>query len=115
MATRYCLVTHRTFVFSSSTLAITEIMSGSNTASANLNGDWWELTNTGTDTIDISGFSYDDNSFNAGTVTFPTQTIAGGASIVVWDGLSADEDAFRAEWLLILSNPLIDHPEFLMR
>ncbi len=87
------------------TLAITEIMSGSNTPSANLNGDWWELTNTGTDPIDISGFSYDDNSFNAGTVTFPTQTIAGGASIVIWDGLSADEDAFRTEWLLNLSNP----------
>lgn len=86
------------------TLAITEIMAGSNIPNATVNGDWFEIENTGTAPIDIAGFSWDDNSYNVGTVTFPMVTIQPGEAVVVWDGLAANESDFFQEWQVTNGN-----------
>jgi plastocyanin/DNA/RNA endonuclease YhcR with UshA esterase domain len=79
-------------------IAVTEIMPGSNDPNGNVNEDWWELTNYGTVSIDLSGFSWDDDSENPGTVVFPNITINPGESFVIWNGVSANEADFEATW-----------------
>jgi plastocyanin/DNA/RNA endonuclease YhcR with UshA esterase domain len=85
-------------------LSITEIMPGSNIPNAIISGDWWELENTGTTPIDINGFSWDDNSFNSGTVTFSSTTLQAGEVIIIWEGLSTDEGDFKVEWQIPASS-----------
>lgn len=78
-------------------LAVTEIMPSSN--QSNLAGDWFELTNYGSDPIDINGFSWDDNSQTPGTHTFGGSfTIAAGESVIVLDEVNADVAAWLANW-----------------
>jgi len=81
-------------------LAITEVMPSSNDANSAINEDWFEITNYGTDAVDLSGFSWDDNSWVPGTVVFPSVTVAPGEAIVVAQIDSANEAAFRAAWNL---------------
>jgi plastocyanin/DNA/RNA endonuclease YhcR with UshA esterase domain len=81
-------------------LAITEVMPSSNDANSAINEDWFELTNYGTTAVDLAGFSWDDNSWNPGTVVFPSITINPGEAIVVAQIDSANEAAFRAAWNL---------------
>jgi len=92
-------------------LAITEIMAGSNIANAAINGDWWELKNTGTTVIDLAGFSWDDNSYIAGTSQFPSVNIAPNEAIVIWQGLSADEADFMTEWSITALTTVISSDE----
>ena len=79
-------------------LIITEIMSGtSHLASPPL--DWWELTNTGPGAVDLSDYSWDDDSEIAGTAVFPTGTsIAEGESLIVLQAAQADVAGWKAEW-----------------
>ena len=79
-------------------LAITEIMPGSNDPDPNVNDDWFEITNYGSTAVDMTGFSYDDDSEQPGTVVFGNVTIGPGESIVVWNGVSANELAFETNW-----------------
>ncbi len=79
-------------------IAITEIMPGSNDPNANVNEDWWELTNYGSVSINLDGFSWDDDSETPGTVVFPNITINPGESFVIWNGISANEADFAATW-----------------
>ncbi len=88
-------------------LSITEIMPGSNLSNPLVNQDWWELKNTGSTAIDLTGFSWDDNSFTAGTVTFGSYVLQPNEAIVVWQGLAVDESLFEAEWLLTNQNVAI--------
>ncbi|MBM3433256.1 MAG: T9SS type A sorting domain-containing protein [Bacteroidetes bacterium] len=81
-------------------LAITEVMPSSNDANSAINEDWFEITNYGTTAVDLAGFSWDDNSWNPGTVVFPSVTINPGEAIVVAQIDSANEAAFRAAWNL---------------
>jgi plastocyanin/DNA/RNA endonuclease YhcR with UshA esterase domain len=81
-------------------LAITEVMANSNDANTAVNGDWFEVTNYGSTAVDLAGFSWDDNSWNAGTVVFPSVTVAPGEAIVVAQIDAANEAAFRATWNL---------------
>lgn len=81
-------------------LAITEVMPSSNDANSAINEDWFEITNYGSTTVDLAGFSWDDNSWNPGTVVFPNVSIAPGEAIVVAQIDSANEAAFRAAWNL---------------
>jgi len=81
-------------------LAITEVMPSSNDANSAINEDWFEITNYGSDAVDLSGFSWDDNSWVPGTVVFPSVTVAPGEAIVVAQIDSANEAAFRAAWNL---------------
>lgn len=81
-------------------LAITEVMANSNDANTAVNGDWFEVTNYGSTAVDLAGFSWDDNSWNAGTVVFPSITVAPGEAIVVAQIDAANEAAFRSTWNL---------------
>ena len=79
-------------------LVVSEIMAGSNSTA--YNADWFEIYNYGDSTIDLSGYSWDDESGIAGTSVFPSVTIAPGEAIVVLDDVAANKDAFLAEWKL---------------
>ncbi|MFZ9732943.1 MAG: lamin tail domain-containing protein, partial [Schleiferiaceae bacterium] len=81
-------------------LAITEIMANSNDANGAVSGDWFEVTNYGSTSVDLAGFSWDDNSYAAGTVVFPAVTLAPGEALVVAQIDAANEAAFRSTWNL---------------
>jgi predicted extracellular nuclease len=79
-------------------LSVSEIMAGSNSTA--YNADWFEIHNYGDSAVDLSGYSWDDESEIAGTSTFPAVTIQPGEAIVVLDDVAANKDAFLAEWKL---------------
>lgn len=79
-------------------LSVTEIMSGSNSTA--YNADWFEIHNYGDSAVDMTGFSWDDESEIAGTSTFPAVTVQPGEAIVVLDDVAANKDDFLAEWKL---------------
>ena len=79
-------------------LAITEIMSGSNDPNVTISEDWFEIHNYGNTAIDLSGFSWDDNSYTPGTSVFTNTTLQPGNSVVVWKGMSANKGDFRGAW-----------------
>ncbi len=76
-------------------LILTEILS--NEASGSPGEDYWELTNVGDTTVDLSNWKWDDDSRNpadAAAVTIPNgTTIAAGESIIF---TSASASTFRA-------------------
>ena len=77
---------------------VSEIMAGSN-ASA-WNADWFEITNYGDSTVDLTGFSWDDESGISGTSVFPAVSLAPGEALVVWDDFAANEDSLLVSWKL---------------
>lgn len=81
-------------------LAITEVMASSNDANSAISDDWFEITNYGSTAVDLAGFSWDDNSYLAGTVVFPNVSVAPGEALVVTQIDSANEAAFRSTWNL---------------
>jgi hypothetical protein len=75
-------------------LAITEIMSSSSHAGSI---DWFELSNTGTATIDLSGYTWEDSSPRSPRAAFPDGiSIAPGESIIISN--AQDPAVFRANW-----------------
>lgn len=89
-------------------LAITEVMSS---ASVNLgatvvipNSDFWELTNFGTNDVDLAGYSFNDNSgglIGADPTPFTGLTIAAGESIIFVESTatgSRNAAQFRTWW-----------------
>jgi hypothetical protein len=79
-------------------LSVSEIMSGSNSTA--YNADWFEIHNYGDSAVDMTGFSWDDESEIPGTSTFPAVTVQPGEAIVVLDDVAANKDDFLAEWKL---------------
>lgn len=80
-------------------LAITEIMPNSNHPSP-INGDWFEITNFGTDPIDLDGFSWDDDSRLAGRHEITSSVILNANESVVFASiLNVDEAAWLASWM----------------
>ena len=78
-------------------LVITEVMADS--ARATVKGDWWELTNTGTSTVDLAGYKWDDKPEAVLTIsTFPSLTILPGESIVILAEDTADVATWKAAW-----------------
>lgn len=72
-------------------LLITELNSNAS------GGDFFEITNFGSSTEDISGFSWDDNSDAPDTVVMPAGTqIAPGESVIIL--ADTDAAAFRTAW-----------------
>ena len=61
-------------------LVITEVMSSSSHTNTVANGDWWELYNSGASDVDLTGYSWDDNTATAGSADFNNVTIAAGAT-----------------------------------
>jgi len=79
-------------------LRITEVMSSSDHSTGSANGDWFEITNTGTSAINLNGYSFDDSGptpKQPGQI-FPSHSIAAGNSIIVLRESSAA--SFRSLW-----------------
>ena len=85
-------------------LAVTEIMAGSNDPNSNVSDDWFEILNYGSTSVNLDGFSWDDNSLAPGTSVFQNVTIAPGEAIVIWAGTQANEADFAAAWSLTSTN-----------
>jgi Lamin Tail Domain len=81
-------------------LAITEVMASSaHLATANANGDWWELTNTGTLEVDLTGYRWDDTPTPSSPTlsNFPAGTkIQPGESIIILDEPTANVASNRS-------------------
>lgn len=94
-------------------LAVTEIMSSSAHTAGTINSDWWELTNTGSTALDLSGFSWDDSRALAGQAAFPAFSLAAGESAILLDEDDGDEAAlFRAAWNLPPSLKILTRQDF---
>ena len=67
-------------------LEVTEIMSSSAHSNANSDGDWFEIRNNGSTSVNLNGYSWDNSSQTAGTHTFGNYVLAAGQSLIVLDG-----------------------------
>ena len=92
-------------------LAITEIMSQS-VHELPTNCDWWELTNIGLSPVDLTGYSWDDDSHTAGIVTFGNVIIGAAESIIILDAPSNDTDEWKSVWGLGDDANVYDHSHF---
>lgn len=101
LAVAFCLTVATPALAQLSTLRITEAMSQSGTAPT-FTADWWEVTNFGTSSVDITGWKFDDSSFNiANAVALNGITsIAAGASAIFIETAAplTDIPNFRAFW-----------------
>jgi hypothetical protein len=80
-------------------LAITEVHSSEGTTGApEIHADWFELTNFGTQPVDLTGWILNDTTggVTTGAVTLGALSIAAGESIVFVEGLEAQ--VFRNWW-----------------
>lgn len=80
-------------------LVITEVMSNSDHPGGAANGDWFEITNAGTTSIDLTNYYWDDGgpSANDGAL-FPSLVINPGQSIVIVDENLTNLVGFVAAW-----------------
>ena len=69
---------------------ITEVMPNSGHTNTGANGDWFEITNTGTSAVNLNGYSWDDDSESPGGQIFPNYSLAAGESAIVLDENDAD-------------------------
>lgn len=79
-------------------LMITEVMSSSSHTNTVANGDWWELYNSGASDIDLTGYSWDDNTATAGSADFNSVTILAGSFLIVCQETVGAEQAWRDVW-----------------
>jgi hypothetical protein len=95
-------------LFASAGLVITEVQPQTSAGTAStINGDWWELTNTGPGAVNLLGYSWADEEDRthpplsmAGPNPngFPNVSIAAGESIIIIDESMANEGAWRTNW-----------------
>jgi uncharacterized protein YjiK len=80
-------------------LAVTEVSPWSS-GNAPYLADWWELTNTGPRTVDLSGFKMDDNSnaFANAVALNGVPTLAPGRTVVFIEGNGTTASAFKTAW-----------------
>jgi hypothetical protein len=91
---------------SQAAIVITGVMSSSaHPASSTSNDDWFELTNTGTTAVDVSGWSWDDSSNSPGSAPFGAllTTIGAGESVI----LTGEAIGTEAGWLTSWGNPTV--------
>jgi Lamin Tail Domain len=62
--------------------------------------DWFEVTNTGTAAMSVTGWSVDDNSnsFGSSRALNGISSIAAGESVIFFEGASTSIAAFRSHW-----------------
>lgn len=86
----------------SGALVITEVSPrASAAAGSEINGDWWELTNTGPVSIDLSGYQWADTEDQLPSTDsnfFPSLVIAAGQSIIILEEDTANVAAWRVNW-----------------
>jgi hypothetical protein len=79
-------------------LVVTEVMSSSSHTNSQANGDWWELYNSGPLAIDLTGYSWDDNTATAGSADFNGATIGAGQAIIICQENVGSEQAWLDAW-----------------
>lgn len=79
-------------------LVITEVMSSSSHTNAAANGDWWELYNSGSSAVDLTLYSWDDNTATAGSADFNGLTINAGQAIIICQETIGAEQAWKDLW-----------------
>ncbi len=86
-------------------LAITEVHSAQSTnGTVALKADWWELTNFGTEPVDLAGFRFNDatGGLTASAVTLESLVLAPGESVVFLEQSAATSlpstDDYRRWW-----------------
>jgi hypothetical protein len=99
-------------------LRITEVAPQTTSGTSSLiNGDWWELTNTGTSPINLAGYSWadteDNGTFPLDINFFPAITINAGESIVILEELASSEAAWRTNWGLGTSGTILTTDEMI--
>ena len=102
------------FSFSSAQIRITEVMSQSGTGGTE---DWFELTNFGTTSVDITGWKMDDNSFDYSVAVALNgiTTIASGESVIFLDVSDHPDNApdsiakFKTFWGSSLDGKQVGH------
>ncbi|HOW98510.1 MAG TPA: lamin tail domain-containing protein [Kiritimatiellia bacterium] len=80
------------------TLVITEAMSSSNHTNTFANGDWWELYNDDTVAVDLTNYSWDDNSATPGSANFNGLSIGAGEFLIISQETIGEEDSWRTIW-----------------
>lgn len=74
-------------------------MSSSAHGSGSNNGDWFELTNSGPVAVNITGWSWDDDSMEPGSAFFGGLTsIAAGQSIIITEEPIGSAAQWSADW-----------------
>ena len=102
-------------------LAITEVMTSESSTSNGVPGapthpDWWELSNFGTNDVDLTGYSWNDDShnglFSADSTPFNGAIIHAGEAVIFaqQNAIITDPDAFRAWWGLAPSVQVFLYP-----
>ncbi len=91
-------------------LVITEIMSESD--HVGVDGDWWELTNTGSEVVVLTDYSWDDSHRIPGNVTFTSLSIGAGESVIILDEPAANVDAWKTVWELGSDTRVWAHEQF---
>ena len=89
-------------------LVITEVMSSSSHTNTAANADWWELYNSGSSAIDLTGYSWDDDSQTAGSADFNGLTIAAGGTLIICGETVGAEAAWRSIWGLDASVDVVN-------
>lgn len=80
-------------------LAVTEVMVSSNHSSP-IDGDWFEVTNFGSTSLDLQGFSWDDDSKTIGKhEVSTTYTINAGESVIFLDAVVPEDTLWLNSWL----------------
>lgn len=84
---------------SSASVAVTEVTSWAS-GNSSYASDWWELTNTGTETIDLTNWRFDDdsNSFATAVVLIGVSSLAPGRSAIFIDGDATKATEFTNFW-----------------
>jgi uncharacterized protein YjiK len=95
------------------TLTVTAVSGGSPAASvivsevspwssgdSSYGADWWELTNTGVTTVDLTGWKVDDdsNSFGSAIALTGVSSLAPGQSAIFIEGSATTADNFKTAW-----------------
>ncbi|HVO55938.1 MAG TPA: lamin tail domain-containing protein [Solirubrobacterales bacterium] len=84
---------------SGTNVAVTEVSPWSSGESP-YKADWWELTNTGTKKLDLTGWKMDDDSasFASAVALNGVSSLAPGESAVFIEGTAATAEAFKTTW-----------------
>jgi len=79
-------------------LVITEVMASSSHTNTLVNGDWWELYNSGAAALDLTGYSWDDNTRAAGSADFNGLTIGAGQALIICQETIGAEQSWKDLW-----------------
>ncbi len=79
-------------------LVITEVMSSSSHTNTLANGDWFELYNSGASAVDLTGYSWDDNTVTPGSADFNGLTIGAGQAIIICQETVGAEQSWKDLW-----------------